>query len=295
MKTHDIHVRGASWPRGGEAPPLAGPVAAALTRRRFVEKAIGALGGLVLLEACGTSGAAADAAVLGSGAAASGSGGAGGQAGAGGLSGAAGASGAGGAGGAACTLTPEQEEGPFYVDEGLLRSDVTDGQTGIAMTLVITVVGQGTCTPVEGAAIDIWSANHLGEYSDESQQGTVGQKYLRGIQLTDAAGQVRFTSLYPGWYAGRACHVHLKVRIGGTAATTSYDSTGSTVAHGGQLFFPSDQNDALRALYPDDTNSFINNDADRVYTGQGGAAALVTLTGTATNGFTASVTVAVAV
>jgi protocatechuate 3,4-dioxygenase beta subunit len=292
MKTRDIHALEARWPHGGEAPP-AGPVAAALTRRRFVETAIGALGGMVLLEACGTSGAVADAAALGD--AASGSGGEGGSAGAGGLSGGAGASGTGGSGVAACTLTPEQEEGPFYVDEGLLRPDVTDGQTGIAMKLVITVVGEGTCTPVVDAAIDIWSANHLGAYSDEAQQGTVGQKYLRGIQLTDAAGQVRFTTLYPGWYAGRTCHVHIKVRLGGTAATaTSYDSTGSTVAHGGQLFFPSDQNAALRALYPDDTNDFINNDADRVYTGQGGATALVTLTGTATDGFTASVTVAVA-
>jgi hypothetical protein len=158
MKTRDIHVREASSPRRGEAP-TAGPVAA-LTRRRFVETTIGAIGGMVLLEACGTSGAAADASGLD---AALGSGGAGGLTGAGGLGGAAGASGTGGTGAsAACTLTPEQEEGPFYVDEGLLRADVTDGQTGIAMKLVITVVGEGTCTPVVGAAIDIWSANHLG-------------------------------------------------------------------------------------------------------------------------------------
>jgi hypothetical protein len=111
--------------------------------------------------------------------------------------------------------------------------------------------------------------------------------------LIDAAGRLRSTSLCPGWYAGRTCYVHLKVRIGGTEATASYDSTGGSVAHGGQFFFPADQNQALRALYPDDTSSFINNAADRLYTVQGGAAALVTLTGNATDGFIASVTVAV--
>src|ERR1700682_2212086 len=82
-----------------------------------------------------------------------------------------------------CPLNPEQEEGPFYVDEGLLRSDVLDGQTGVPLLLSIKVMRAGNCEPVANAAVEIWSANSLGKYSDKSQAGTVGQKYLRGVQL----------------------------------------------------------------------------------------------------------------
>ncbi len=41
---------------------------------------------------------------------------------------------------------------------------------------------------------------------------TAGKKFLRGYQVTDADGKVSFTTIYPGWYPGRAVHVHFKVR-----------------------------------------------------------------------------------
>jgi protocatechuate 3,4-dioxygenase beta subunit len=190
-----------------------------------------------------------------------------------------------------CPLNPEQEEGPFYVDEGLLRSDVLDGQTGVPLLLSVKVVRVAKCEPVANAAVEIWSANSLGKYSDKSQEGTVGQKYLRGVQLTDASGFVKFRSIYPGWYTGRTCHIHLKVRTGGTASGSSYSTAGSTVAHGGQIFFPPHMNESLRSVYSGDTNSFINNAGDRVYDSQRGARALLSLDGSFQVGFAGSITV----
>ncbi len=199
----------------------------------------------------------------------------------------------GGAFTAACTLTPEQGEGPFYVDEGLLRSDITDGQTGVPLRLGITVVKASTCRPIANAAVDVWSANRNGVYSDESQEGTTGQKFLRGVQLTDSSGNAQFTTIYPGWYPGRTCHVHLKVRIDGSTSGATYDSGGSRSVHGGQMFFPSAFNAALRSVYRENTNTFINNDDDGVYTLQGGAASLLTLSGSLAAGFNAGITLAV--
>jgi protocatechuate 3,4-dioxygenase beta subunit len=190
-----------------------------------------------------------------------------------------------------CPLNPEQEEGPFYVDEGLLRSDVLDGQPGVPLLLSIKVVKAAKCEPVAKAAVEIWSANSLGKYSDKAQEGTVGQKYLRGVQLTDASGFVKFRSIYPGWYAGRTCHIHLKVRTGGTASGSSYSTAGSTVAHGGQIFFPPSMNESLRSVYTGDTNSFINNADDRVYGSQRGDRAILSLDGSFQAGFTGAITV----
>src|SRR6266404_1997469 len=190
-----------------------------------------------------------------------------------------------------CPLNPEQEEGPFYVDEGLLRSDVLDGQTGVPLLLSIKVMRAAKCEPVANAAVEIWSANSLGKYSDKWQEGTVGQKYLRGVQLTDAAGIVKLKTIYPGWYAGRTCHIHLKVRTGGTASGSSYSSSSSSQSYGGQIFFPPAVNEALRSVYTADNNPFTNNADDRVYNSQHGGRGLLSLDGTLQDGFAGSIVV----
>ena len=190
-----------------------------------------------------------------------------------------------------CPLNPEQEEGPFYVDEGLLRSDVLDGQTGVPLLLSIKVMRAGTCEPIVNAAVEIWSATSLGKYSDKSEESTVGQKYLRGIQLTDATGLVKFKTIYPGWYVGRTCHIHLKVHIGGSASGVSYSTNGSHAVYGGQMFFPPAMNERLRSVYTQDNNPFTNNADDRVYTGQHGARGMLSLDGTMDAGFAGSLVV----
>ena len=77
---------------------------------------------------------------------------------------------------------------------------------------MVVVRADGNCAPVAGAVVDIWHANAAGKYSDVGSEGTSGKKYLRGLQVSDANGQVKFTTIFPGWYQGRAVHIHFKVR-----------------------------------------------------------------------------------
>lgn len=129
--------------------------------------------------------------------------------------------------------TPQQTEGPYFVDgmpnRSDIRSDPSDGsvQQGIPLHLVIHVydVDNGSCTPLKGARVDIWHANPQGTYSAVRDQGTTGKKFLRGYQLTDNNGTVRFTTIYPGWYQGRAIHIHDKVRtFNGSEKTLEWTS-----------------------------------------------------------------------
>src|SRR5262249_51798973 len=77
----------------------------------------------------------------------------------------------------------------------------------------------GKTYPWPGTFVDIWQANSLGVYSDEAVQNTSGEKFLRGLQATDASGNARFVTVYPGWYSGRTPHIHFRVRVPNTART----------------------------------------------------------------------------
>ena len=117
-----------------------------------------------------------------------------------------------------CILTPQEEEGPFYFDPHLERSDITEGRPGVPLALRMVVLEAGPCTPLVGARVDIWSAGADGEYSGYS--GGPGATHgagtsLRGTQLTDSAGSVLFRTIYPAWYPGRTPHIHFKVFLGG--------------------------------------------------------------------------------
>jgi protocatechuate 3,4-dioxygenase beta subunit len=121
----------------------------------------------------------------------------------------------------ACVVRPEATEGPYYVDEDLVRSDIrTDPGTGTAregaplvLTFNVSKVSNGSCTAFEGATVDIWHCDAAGQYSDVTDRSfdTKGQKWLRGSQVTDAGGKATFTTIYPGWYPGRAVHIHYKI------------------------------------------------------------------------------------
>jgi len=149
-----------------------------------------------------------------------------------------GSGGMGGRGAVDCALTPEQTEGPFYLDGDLLRDDITEGKPGIGLRVVIHVVGLPECTPLADRPVDIWHADHLGQYSGypgQGHQGDVdltGETFLRGTALTDETGRVELTTVYPGWYPGRAVHIHFKVHLPGNMEVTS------------QLYFPDEVNEA---------------------------------------------------
>jgi len=122
----------------------------------------------------------------------------------------------------ACVARPALTEGPYFVDEQLDRSDIrsepSDGSVrpGAPLRLALRVsrLARGACAPLPGAMVDLWHCDALGVYSGVQDPGgsTVGRKFLRGYQTTDGDGVVRFTTIYPGAYRGRAVHIHFKVR-----------------------------------------------------------------------------------
>ena len=126
-----------------------------------------------------------------------------------------------------CVVRPEQTEGPFFVDRMLERADIradpASGRVsdGVRLDLAFTVsrVGSGACTPLAGAQVDVWQCDARGVYSAvrDRRGDAEGESFLRGHQVTDAAGRVAFTTIYPGWYQGRAVHVHFKIRTEPTA------------------------------------------------------------------------------
>ena len=169
----------------------------------------------------------------------------------------------------ACVVTPEQTEGPYFVDEKLMRSDIrfdpTDGsiQEGQLLTLTINVfkTGNNACKPIKDAIVDIWHCNADGVYSDVKDRNfdTRGRKFLRGYRLTDEQGAVKFFTIYPGWYDGRAVHIHFKIRIA--------DAAGKNHEFTSQLYFDDKLNDEVFAQAPYAGKSVrrINNNNDRIY------------------------------
>jgi protocatechuate 3,4-dioxygenase beta subunit len=177
-----------------------------------------------------------------------------------------------------CVLTPAQEEGPFYIDLAQIRRDVVEGRPGVPLALAVTVVDSSTCAPIRDAAVDVWHCDALGSYSGEASEGSEGETYLRGIQLTDRDGLAEFATIYPGQYPGRTTHIHLKVHTGGRRSDGTY--SGGYVAHTGQLFTTDRQDADVFALAPYDRNpaAITPRDSDAIFRGQGGASTALALT-----------------
>ena len=147
-----------------------------------------------------------------------------------------------------CVVKPEQTEGPYFVDQQLVRSDIRiepstrAAKDGVPLALALTVfdVSNGQCRPLPGATVDVWQCDAQGVYSGVEDPGfsTAGQKFLRGAQTTDANGGAQFTTIHPGWYQGRAIHIHFKIRT--QAAGTPWEFTS-------QWYFDEALNDRILA------------------------------------------------
>lgn len=172
---------------------------------------------------------------------------------------------------ASCVLTAALTEGPYFVDEKLNRSDIrSDPVTGaisagvpLGLTFNVQRVSGSSCTPLTGAYLDVWHCDAAGTYSDVSGAGNggggAGRKFLRGYQITNANGVTRFTTIYPGWYSGRAVHVHFKLRLF-AGATTTYEFTS-------QFFFDEPLTDVVHAQSPYSSKGRRNvvNTTDGIY------------------------------
>ncbi|KPI27021.1 intradiol ring-cleavage dioxygenase [Actinobacteria bacterium OV320] len=190
------------------------------------------------------------------------------------------------------TLMTSVTEGPYYLDGALVRKDITEGKSGVPLTLRLTVVdATDGCTPVSGAAVEIWHCDAWGYYSGyttanpggsapaESEDGSTADDdtYLRGYQIANANGVVKFETIFPGWYTPRTCHIHLKVHTGGQKEDGTYE--GGKVNYTGQLFFPDGIAEEIFTLapYSKHSGSYTTLDDDMVYGGGGTSSGLLTL------------------
>lgn len=142
----------------------------------------------------------------------------------------------------ACVLIPQETAGPFPLNlstnQDYFRQDITEGKTGQPLNLKLKVVNiNDGCAPISQARVDVWHCDADGVYSGyANQNGGVnaqGQTFCRGIQLSDANGEVSFLTIYPGWYPGRATHIHFQVYLNNGLIATS------------QLAFPEEINQVV--------------------------------------------------
>jgi protocatechuate 3,4-dioxygenase beta subunit len=192
-----------------------------------------------------------------------------------------------------CAVTPSETEGPYPDKTGMInnsayyRRDVTEGKPGLPLTLVLTVVNANSaCSAVANANVEIWHCDAAGNYSEYSQPGFdgTGQTFLRGVQTTDSGGQVTFTTIYPGWYAGRATHIHVDVFVNGSLVKTA------------QVAFPEGTTAGVYStgVYASKGQNPASNASDNVFS-DGTQSEMATLTGNTSSGYTASLTIGIAV
>lgn len=157
----------------------------------------------------------------------------------------------------ACVLAPEQTEGPYYLDESLVRREIAEGRRGVPLELRLTVQDAASCDPIAGATVEIWHCDAEGGYS--GFDGEDGAIYCRGAQRSGRDGEMRFRTIYPGWYQGRTPHIHLKVHAGGEEV------------HTGQLYFEDAASNAVYARAPYDSRGerSVTNASDGIYSSGG--------------------------
>jgi protocatechuate 3,4-dioxygenase beta subunit len=182
---------------------------------------------------------------------------------------------------AACAVTPTETAGPYPSLTDIFRSDIRDGKTGTLLTLTVKVVNvTAACVAVANANVEVWHCDSAGNYSEYGTQ--TAQTYLRGIQTTNSSGEVTFTTIYPGWYQGRATHIHLEVTINGVSRKVT------------QIAFPESVNNTVygSGVYASRGSNPTSNLSDGIFA-DSLSSELITPSGNAVNGYTASCQIAV--
>lgn len=188
-----------------------------------------------------------------------------------------------------CAETPSETKGPFPIKTPaeLVQENITSDRTGIPVIIEITIHNTNNlCNPLPGVLVDVWHCDKDGYYSQYggTREQTVDYTaviFLRGRQTTDSNGVVRFISVYPGWYQGRAPHIHVEV------LTTSGSSLLVT-----QIAFPEDISRTVYAseFYKDHGQADTSNTGDSIFR-DSLADELATITGNLTDGYTIAHTI----
>lgn len=192
-----------------------------------------------------------------------------------------------------CILIPQETAGPFPFNlsnnPAMFRQDITEGNAGTPLNLTLTVVNiNDNCNPITNARVDIWHCDKDGYYSAFNTsswlgpQNHVGDTFFRGIQLTDLNGQAFFTTIYPGWYPGRAVHIHFQIFLNSVLSATS------------QLAFPDNTNVAVNntPLYSPHGQNPTTNSQDNVFSDMNNTQyQIVTIAPNASGGYDAELTI----
>lgn len=197
---------------------------------------------------------------------------------------------------ASCVLIPQETQGPYpllsiLTNSAMNRANITEGKTGVPLTLKLKIVNVGSaCGPITNAAVYVWHCDKDGVYSGYSQPGanTVGQTFMRGIQVTDNNGEVTFTTIYPGWYSGRITHIHFQVYLN--------DNLNVTATATSQVGFPQEITQAVYAssLYAahGQNTSVTSFGQDNVFS-DGTTYQIASISGSVAAGYMASLTVGI--
>jgi protocatechuate 3,4-dioxygenase beta subunit len=194
---------------------------------------------------------------------------------------------------ASCVVTPEETAGPYPDRTGMIsnssffRQDITEGRSGLPLTLALTIVNvRQDCAAVTNANVEVWQCDATGNYSEYAQPGYdgTGQTFLRGVQAADSSGRVTFRTIYPGWYVGRATHIHVQIFINGAVIKTT------------QIAFPESVSSSVyrTGVYASKGQNSTSNASDNVFS-DGTQSELAALSGDTTAGYIASLTIGVSV
>jgi protocatechuate 3,4-dioxygenase beta subunit len=180
-------------------------------------------------------------------------------------------------------VSPSETIGPYPSLQDFIRSDIREGKAGLPVNLAIKVVNTNrACAAVSGATVDVWQCDADGNYSQYGSERNL--TYLRGIQTTDANGVASFTTIYPGWYQGRATHIHVEVSVNGRSVKVT------------QIAFPEDITAAVyrTGVYASSGQNPTTNARDNVFS-DGVSEELIQLVGDTTNGYSGTFQVGVAI
>ncbi|ORY90108.1 Intradiol ring-cleavage dioxygenase [Leucosporidium creatinivorum] len=181
-----------------------------------------------------------------------------------------------------CVLSPETTQGPYYHDRGHpIRQNMAEDQLGLLFLMDVGVIDVKTCEPLPDVLVDLWHANATGHYAGHPEQeealkwegpehqgprkGLLSkyprtepeQTFLRGAWPTNKNGLSQFTSIFPGYYTGRATHVHVKVHTEWEPHANG-TFTSSHLIHTGQFFVDDAINQQLDKMWPYNTNPIVD-------------------------------------
>jgi protocatechuate 3,4-dioxygenase beta subunit len=191
-----------------------------------------------------------------------------------------------------CATTATETAGPFPTKSPstLVLNDIRSDRTGVPLTINITVQNKSdNCNALAGAIVDIWHCDKDGYYSEYGGSGMqsadfTSMHFLRGRQTTNSDGVAGFTSIFPGWYSGRAPHIHVHI----------YNANGNSLLVT-QIAFPKSTTDTVytgSSFYSARGKQDTTNEKDNVFS-DGVSTELATVEGSVANGYSLTHTIVV--